>query len=80
MRLFYPTGRAATLICFLTIIISSTLGLPTNTSTANRLALLHKRTNGLRPFYIDGLLLKAYQELAIILPLQITAAHLEVSQ
>ncbi len=79
MRLFYATGRAATLICLLTTIILSALSLPTNTSTTNHLALLHKRTNGLRPVYINGFLLKAYQEIAIVLPLQITATNLEAS-
>jgi len=80
MRPFYPTGRAATLICLLTSIISSALNLPTNTSTTTTsLTLLHKRTNVLRPVYVNGLLLKGYQELAIALPLQITAANLEAS-
>ncbi len=79
MRLFHPFGRAATLVYLLATVIRPVLSVPTKISTANDLTLLDKRVNVLCPFYINGFLLKAYQEFAIVLPIQLTAAHLKAS-
>lgn len=79
MQVLQGIGRAATFFCLLTTIIGCACGLPTNASAIKGLALLNSRTNAAHPLYINGLLLKTSQTLAIVVPVQITSAHLQVN-